>query len=94
MRFYFRIFYTSFLGTPPGSVCTFSWKSFSAPCQTGVLWRSLRAIRLGSRALLKASDDSRGRAEGRWSMEMTDRVGPSPSTSTLTVGLSNVVLML
>src|SRR5690242_10688056 len=86
--------HTSFLGTPPGRVWTLSWNSFSAPCQTGVLARSLRAIRLGSRALLKASDDSRGRAEGRWSMEMTDSAGPSPSTSTATVGLSKVVLML
>lgn len=48
---------------------------------------------LGSSALLKASDDSRGSAEGRWSIEMTDSVGPLPSTETLTVGLSNVVLI-
>lgn len=85
--------YTSLLGTPPGRVCTFSWNSFSAPCHTGVDDRSLRAIRLGSRALLKASDDSRGSADGRWSMEMTESLGPLPSTETSTVGLSKVVLM-
>lgn len=86
--------YTSLAGTPPGSVWAFSLKSFSAPCQTGAVALSLRASRLGSKASLKASEDSRGSAEGRWSIEMTDNLGPLPSTGTSTVGLSNVVLML
>jgi hypothetical protein len=59
------------------------------------VWRlgggGLRKRREGDNIRLKASDASRGRSEGRWSMEMTERGGPDCRLSTGTVGLSKVV---
>jgi hypothetical protein len=50
-----------------------------------------RDARRGEHIRLKASDASRGRSEGRWSIEMTEMGGPDCRLSTGTVGLSKVV---
>ncbi len=51
-----------------GNNATFSLNNFSAFCHTGAWDRSGSCRRLGSRASLKASEASRGRREGRWSI--------------------------
>lgn len=50
---------------PSGRVAHFFLNSFSASCQTRAFLQSFSCSRLGSRALLKASDASRGRSDGR-----------------------------
>lgn len=70
-------------------VPTFSVNNVSACCHTGVLFLSFSDNRLGSKAALNASLDSRGSRLGRWSIEMTDNGGLSYPT-TGRVGWENV----
>lgn len=76
-----------------GSVATFSLNNSSARLQTGFCFQCLSSRRYGRSASLKLSDASRGKSDGKWSMEITV-TGGSFLTSTGTVGLSNVVVIV
>jgi hypothetical protein len=76
-----------------GRVATFSENSVSARLQTGFCFQCLSSRRCGRSASLKASDASRGKRDGKWSIEITV-TGGSLLTSTGTVGLSNVVAIV